>query len=188
MTNKIKNLLLSATIIVSVSCSPSLTSLKTSSDYNKTTDFSAYKTYRLDKIDTGSVGEQNAGYLAQSVKTQLNKKGFSENSLHPDLLVTVRAVVKPQQKTVSKTSLGTGGSDLRTVVYWSQYNDPALKTTVTDPKIKDGSLVITLTDAKSRAKIWEGTVTGEIRNTNQKPEEVINITVARILEELPAGS
>lgn len=184
MLKQIKNFLLAATVIVAASCKPSF---MTSSHSTKGTDFSAYKTYGFGKIDTNNISQQNVDYIIQSVKTKLSAKQYTENKASPDMLVSISTAVKSKQTKVSKTGL-SGSSDIRTSIYWSQYkDDPSLQTTVTNPKIKIGSLVITLTDAKTKKQLWQGAMSAELTKSPKNPEQAISTAVNKIMAGLPSG-
>ena len=75
-------------------------SLKVSSDYDKTIDFKKYKTFSVyDLKQTGSVNPANAEKIVNALKKQMAEKGFVEDTQNPDLHINAVSIfVNRQQK------------------------------------------------------------------------------------------
>src|SRR5436190_13485339 len=87
-------------LVAAFSCSPAL---KVTSDYDRTVDFSGYKTFALDTLrPSQSLSQLNQNRISNIVKAAMIKKGFTE-SASPDLLVHIAAVFE-KQKSVSATA------------------------------------------------------------------------------------
>src|SRR4051812_39045053 len=86
--------------IAFASCSPSL---KVTSDYDKTANFRQYKTFALDTFRASqSLSQLNKDRIANAVKAEMVKKGFTESTV-PDMLVHISAIFE-KQKSVSSTT------------------------------------------------------------------------------------
>jgi len=80
----INNLFLGLSIVLVGSCKPAL---KVSSDYDRTVNFSEYKTFSLYYLATSkNVSELNEERLWNSIRTEMTKKGYIENDQEPDVV------------------------------------------------------------------------------------------------------
>lgn len=106
--------------------------------------------------------------IKKAIKFELNAKGFTENESHPDMLVIFRINEQP----------GT----LHTFKGYEMYDEgfdstrtPQNKETV---KIKSGTLIINILDAKSDAVAWQGYASGILKpdmvNNDVKVREAVS--------------
>ena len=162
-----------------ISCKPTL---KVSSDYDKSVNFSVYKTFSLYKHTTSkTVNELNADRIANAVRFEMTKKGYIETDLNPDLLVNAAPVLE-NEKYFSATTTGYGyGGFYRPYGYWRA----PCYTTVRAYDYKEGSLVIDVVDAKANKLVWEGTGNAEFEKKPKSPDEVITNAVTKILSGFP---
>src|SRR5687767_11619073 len=93
-------------ITIAWSCAPSL---KVNSDYDKSVDFSAYKKFALYNPENlnQAVSELNRFRVANAIKGEMQKKGFVQDSISPDVLVNAIAIFEDRESVSSTT---TGGS------------------------------------------------------------------------------
>jgi hypothetical protein len=90
-----KFLLLVLTAVTIVSC---ISSLKITYDYDRSTNFSSYKTFSMYHLATTlNVNELNAERIWKSIRTEMIKKGYKENDKNPDLLINAFSVVKDKK-------------------------------------------------------------------------------------------
>src|SRR5215470_763017 len=153
----INSLLFIITVALLTACGPSL---KVSSDYDRSADFTAYKTFSMYKLKTtGSVSQLNKDRIEKYIKAEMTKKGFKEDNSSPDLMVNAVTVIKDKRSFVANTNYYGYGGYYRPYAYWGM---PASGyTTVNTYEYKDGSLVIDVVDAKTKKMIWEGTASAE---------------------------
>ena len=84
-----------------ISCKPTLT---VSTDYDRSVNFSAYKTFSLYYlISNKNVNELNENRIWNSIRAGMLKKGYIENDHNPDIVVNAVSVVK-NKKYVSARS------------------------------------------------------------------------------------
>src|SRR5882672_1812184 len=79
-------------LLVIVSCG---TTVKVSDDYDKSVNFSGYKTFGIYDLKTkvGQVNPLNVDRITNSIKAEMTSKGFTESAT-PDLMVNAVAIVK----------------------------------------------------------------------------------------------
>ena len=77
MKSKMHLLILVSGLFLLGACS---SPLKVSNDYDKSVDFTKYKTYAIYKLEdkTGSVSQLNENRLLNAIRTQMTAKGFTE--------------------------------------------------------------------------------------------------------------
>jgi hypothetical protein len=165
---------------------------KVHADYDKSTDFAAFRTFGF----VSPPGTEVGGYPAEitsaieaSVKKGLEARGYTYTDAKPDLLVNFSANLKPSQKhdELANQTLGYYGyrKGVQVPVYktWSTY------TYAEDTKdYIQGTLNIELVDAAHSQMVWEGVAVGEVRNTDKPIDQLgpaIDKVVREILEKYP---
>jgi len=174
----IKNLLLILSAGLLFSCKPTL---KVNTDYDRTADFSAYKTFGLHYLVTSrTVSQLNEERIWNSIRSTMSQKGYIEKDRNPDLVIHAISVVK-NKNYLSATSSGYTGL-YRPYGYWGG----SATTTVQTNQYKEGSLVINVVDAKTNRLIWEGIGNAEFEKTPKNPDEAISNAVTKIMTGFPA--
>jgi len=157
---------------------------KTSYDYEKTADFTAYKTYAF-KSGTPVGQELIDARLVSAIETQMAAKGFTKSDSNPDVFV-VYHMAFDKEKDISTYSSGYGGG--YGAYGWGWGGGWAGGTTTTQVRdILVGSLVIDLADAKKGQLVWRGMGVKEV-NTQANPEKrdkSINSAVQKIFKNYP---
>jgi hypothetical protein len=160
--------------------------IKISSDFDRSVDFSKYKTFSFYQLtDKGpGLSELNRDRIVNSIKQELVKKGMTENNTNPDVLVNATAVTKDKKQVTGTTNYyGYGG-------YYRPYSwSPGFSGTTTYNvyEYKDGSLIIDFVDAASKKLVWQGTGNKEIDMPVKNAETLIPEAVTKILAGFPPG-
>ena len=162
-------------ITLAVSCAPTV---KVTTDYDRSANFSAYKTFTVDNFPT-NVNDLNARRIWNSIRSEMIKKGYAENDNNPDLVVNVISVLK-DRKYISATGNGWNGP----YGYWGGGGDATFKANY----YKDGSLMIHVVDVKTNRLLWEGIGNAEMLQQPKNPDEAISKAVAKIMEAFPQRS
>jgi hypothetical protein len=153
--------------------------IKVTTDYNKSVDFTKYKTFAFYKLKvTDNVTQLNQERIINSVKNEMIKKGFVQNDASPDMLVNTTAILE-DKKSVSANTYGYGG-------YYRPYGYGGMGTTTYNVyEYKNGSLIIDIIDASKDQLIWEGTGNKDIDAPSKNPDVDIANAVAKILYTFP---
>jgi hypothetical protein len=159
-------------------------SLKVNTDYDKSTDFSKYKTFGFYSMENmnKSISELNHNRIINAIKAEMIKKGYEESASSPDLLVNSTTIFQDR----------TSVSSTNTYMYGSMYRPytwgPGMSTTNYDVRhYKDGSLIIDIVDGSSKKLLWQGTGNKEIDGPVKDPDTNIPKAIAAILGEFPPG-
>jgi len=155
-------------------------STKTAYDYDKSANFSAYKTYAFteESSDLG-LDEINTERILKAVENELAAKGFTKSE-NPDVLVDIH--LKTEER-VEATATTTGGA-----YRYGYYGGVGMsQTTVNYNEYTDGSLFITIIDAATEKMAWHGVGTKTIDEgiSPEKREQNISYAVKQILYNYP---
>ncbi len=157
---------------------------KVSYDYEKTANFTAFKTYA--HKDGTKVGQQLIDdRIVAAIDAQLATKGLTKSDAAPDLFV-VYHVAFDKEKDISTYSSGYGGG--YGAYGWGWGGGWGGGTTTTQVRdIVVGTLVIDLADAKKNQIAWRGMGVKEVNTTAnpEKRDKSINEAVQKIFKNYP---
>ncbi len=168
-------------------------SLSVNYDYNKSVDFSSYKTFDwLPFPKDMSVDELNRARFITAVEDNLSKKGFTQNSSNPDFIIATHF---GKESKVDITNWGYsyapgsyyGGYGYRYPGSYGYAGGYATTGGVSVYEYEQGTLILDIIDAKSKNLIWRATAKAIISpaSTPEKQTEKINNAVYEILENFP---
>lgn len=144
-TGRAVSLLAAAAILLSAGCS----TLEVSTDYDKSADFTKYRTYTWGK------GEEIKNTIVKkrieaSIDAQLASKGLKKTESSPDLAVFVHPrLSKETQINTYSTGWGYGYG-------WYGYGGGMGTTTSTVSEIPVGTIIVDLVDVQKKDLVWRG--------------------------------
>jgi hypothetical protein len=141
-------------------------------DYDRAANFSTYKTYAWTR-GTELVDELNHTRVVRAIDTALVTKGLArlEPSANPDVLVAYHASFDKNLEIIGSAH-GLGPFGLGGDRFGSARVQPVLV----------GTLVVDISDARTRAIVWRSLATSDIRPTD-KPENRDN-KIAKATEKM----
>lgn len=158
----------------------SCASVRVNTDFDKSIDFSQYKTFAYYKagIDKVEISDLDKKRILRSVDEVMLAKGFAKSET-PDLLVNIftkeREEVNVNQFN-NNWGYGWGFG-------WNPFGGFGMNTSVYTQV--EGTLYIDLIDAKKKEMIWQGQGDGYLTKKTSKKEERIKEFVTKILEQYP---
>jgi hypothetical protein len=157
----------------------SCSSIRVTTDYDTTADFSKFKTFAFYKkgIDKAEISDLDKRRILKAVESEMLAKGFTKSD-EPDLLVNIFA--KSTQKVdVYNDSFYYG--------WHPWYYGPNFGTQIS--KYTEGTLFIDLIDANKKELAWQGIGSGALSTSGNvaKKEEKIKEFVAEIMAKYPPG-
>ena len=159
---------------------------KTSYDFDKTADFTAFKTYALK--DGTPVGQPLIDQrIVAAIDTQLTAKGLKKSDANPDVYV-IYHVAFDKQKDISTFSSGYGGGYGPYGYGWGGGWGGGMATTTTTVRdILVGTLVVDMADAKKNQMVWRGMGVKEVdvQAKAEKRDKTINDAVKKVLKDFP---
>ena len=167
-----------------ISCGPSL---KVSSDYDKSVNFSQYKTFSMYKSDNSqsAISQLNHDRIINAIKSEMAKKGLQENDDNPDVLVNTVTILENRVAVNASTNYYGYGGYYRPY-YWGGGMGSST-TTYNTEHYKDGSLIIDVIDANTKKLVWQGTGNKEIDEPIKDPDKKIPEAVSLIMASFPPG-
>ncbi|UMY66942.1 MULTISPECIES: DUF4136 domain-containing protein [unclassified Flavobacterium] len=159
----------------------SCTSVRVASDYDKSVDYSGYKTFGFYKqgVDKVEISDLDKKRILKAIEEGLIAKGFTKSD-KPDVLVNIFTKSR-EQINVNNFNAGWGWG-------WGWGWSPFWGNQTTVSSSTEGTLFIDLIDAKKRELVWQGEGTGELTKNAEKKDEKIREFVAKILEQYPPGA
>jgi hypothetical protein len=178
-----KLIFLSIVILTAVSCS----TIKVTSDFDKTAPFASYKTFAFTNEALGlQINDLNRNRLLTAIETELAAKGFTKSETNPDVWIDMQLRGEEIQTATATT---TGGYPGYGYGYGYRYGwSGGFSTTTIDyDTYVEGTLFIDMIDAKKKQLVWQGrgTKTLEPDASQQKREENINYAVKQIFMKYP---
>ena len=151
---------------------------KTSFDFDKTADFSKYKTYALK--DGTKVGDPLVdNRIVAAIEAELAAKGLTKKDDGADIAVVYHVAFDKQQD-ITTYSSGYGGYGYRWGGGWGT-------TDVRVNQILVGTLIIDVADAVKKDVVWRGMGVKEVdpQAKAEKREKNINAAVKKIMQNYP---
>jgi len=164
---------------------------KVRSDYDKTTNFSQFKTFGYaTPLGTDREGYQTivTQHLKAATRRELELRGFQYTETAPQLLVNfnVKLSDKIRADSVPSSSMymGRGYYGYRAGYYspWPMYDDTVVST------YTEGTLNIDLIDAARKQMIWEGVAIGSVtEKTLANLQPALDGSVTAIFKKFPVA-
>ncbi|HET9431371.1 MAG TPA: DUF4136 domain-containing protein [Chitinophagaceae bacterium] len=148
-------------------------------------DFRQYKTFAwVDKKDDGAKDRKSSGLTEQKVKEAVNRElektaGWRESKSRPDVLlsydVLVERTTREQNEPVysrpySRVFYNPYTRRYSTLYYPSQF----LGYERDQRSVREGTITITMIDARTDKAVWQGWTTDEVNNRNITTKEIQN--------------
>lgn len=155
-------------------------------DYDKSADFSVYRTFGFPKetgTDRGGYSTLLTSYFKSAVTNAMEARGYKYDPNHPDLLVNFYMNTRERTELRSPhMSLGYGYYGYRYGLYhaWPLYDEDR---TVT---YKIGTINVDIVDAEKKQLVWEGVSEGRVSDeAMENPKVTINAVVTELMRQYP---
>jgi hypothetical protein len=163
---------------------------KVTGDFNKTTDFTKYKTYYfLDwQDDTENVmTEFDEKRLRDAIETEMRERQYEKVESGGDMALSVYVVVS-EKTSVSAYTNYYGGTGYRYGRYGRGWGNGYASTSYSESDYLQGTLVLDLIDILSKDLIWQGVATGTIKSSSEKRKKSIPKTVSKLMKKFPVDA
>ncbi|UOK41509.1 MULTISPECIES: DUF4136 domain-containing protein [Flavobacterium] len=163
----------------------SCNSVTVQTDYDKSVDFSKYKTFSFYELadKSGSISQLNKNRIINAVQAEMIKKGLTVSADNPDVLVNITTILTDKKSVTANTDYYNYGGYYRPYHWGGGYVGST--TTYNVYEYKEGSLIIDVVDASNKQLIWQGIGNKEIDSPSKNPDKNITEAVAKILENYP---
>jgi len=143
-------------------------------DYDRTTDFSHYKTYSWEKVQTQD--PLWVGRIKEAVDAALAAKGLTSVESGGDIAIVAMEMTK-NQRTLNTFYDGFGGG-------WRWGGGFGDATTTVD-NYKVGTLVVDLFDANAKKVIWRGSASDTLSDKSDKNIKNLDKGVQKMFDHFP---
>jgi hypothetical protein len=153
-------------------------------DYDKTADFSVYRTYGFPKetgTDRGGYATLVTSYFKSAVSTAMEVRGYKYSAENPDLLVNFYMNTRERTEIRPGTGAGFGYYGYRDGLYsgWPTYDDRTISYQI-------GTINVDIVDAARKQLIWEGVSEGRVsEEALANPKVTINAVVTEMMRQYP---
>jgi hypothetical protein len=148
-------------------------------------DFSRYKTYSWTAMkDQKAVSDMMETKIREAISSALNQsKGWTENNRRPDILLSYDVLVERSVKTQSDPVYSNPFSrsyynPYRRRYYTVYYPSQFLGYDSYSVSTREGTITITMVDARTEKTVMQGWATEELENKNINPEEIDRVVKA----------
>jgi hypothetical protein len=152
-------------------------------EYDKTTDFSRYKTYAIDPVNNAPRPMLRLAIQA-AVQDDLGKRGLSKVDSNPDLYVQMYGAIDTDYTTTYFDPVYGSGIPPSNTRYEVWYTIPGTVTTVLIPK---GTLMVDVIDANRKRLVWRGMAKQKLSDSRDKLLDQVNTAVEKMFQQYPAG-
>ena len=164
--------------------------IKVSADYDKSVDFTQFKTfeyYGWAKESDQLINDLDEKRLEKAFENEFNKRGLTYVESGGDLVVTLFLVIQQKTETVANTTGGYGGYYGGYYGYGPGYGwGPSYgTTTISTYDYHVGTLVCDVYDKSNEKLIWEGIGSNTIKEDPKGREKRIQMAVAAIMKQYP---
>ena len=151
-------------------------------EYDRSLDFSAYKTFALDMKQDSAKPMLRLAILA-AVQNDLTKRGLKQVNENPDLYVQVYGAIDSDVSANYHDPIyGNGVPPINYgITMWY-----AIPGTVTTVVVHKGELVVDLIDASRKRLVWRGIAKGKLSEKREKLLDQVNTAVETMFQQYPA--
>ncbi|WP_322545200.1 DUF4136 domain-containing protein [Elizabethkingia miricola] len=156
----------------------SCSAVNVATDYDKTVDFTKYKTYNYWETDTAKdeLSDLDKKRVFSAIDEQMILKGYSKND-NPDFLINLVT----DSKEIQNVNTYYGGYSFRRNWGWGIGGSNQTVSTSTE-----GILYIDILDAKKNELIWQGKGTGLLADSMEEKDKRAKMFVSQILKKFPS--
>ena len=181
-------------IIVVVMLVHSTAFSQVNSDYDKSVDFTKYKTFSFlgwQKESGKQLNDLDKQRLRDAFKSEFAQRDMTIVTDNADALVTLYLVVDDKTSTTAYTDY-TGGLGMVRGVGWGMgvggMGFGSSTTTYSEDDYKEGTFVMDIYDGTTKKLIWQATYGGIVQEKAAKRDKTIPKNVAKMMKKYPVAA
>jgi len=168
--------------------STNLMAQKVSGDFDKTVDFSKYKTYQFigwQKDSEKVMNDIDKKRLREAIENEMTARQFKRVESGADMGLSLYIVVDQKTSTSSYTNFYGGAGYGRGRRVSGGWGNGYASTSYTESDYLQGTLVMDFLDESSKDLIWQGVAKGTINEKAEKREKSIPKAVKKLMKKFP---
>lgn len=165
------------------------------SDYDKSVDFTKYKTYSFagwQKDSDKALNDLDKQRIYEAFKAEFAARDLEYTSENGDMLITLFIVIDSKTSTTAYTDyhnnfgMGLGLGMGYAGPSWGWGNGVAT-TNYVENDYKQGTLVMDALDGSTKKLIWQGTLQSVVNENPQKREKSIPKKIGKLMDKFPVN-
>ncbi len=180
-------------VLITAFFSSSAFAQKAKSDYDKNTDFTKYKSYAFAGWQQDSDKQLNdfdKKRIQESLKAELDARGMNLVESGADAAISVFIVIDAKTSTTAYTNYN-GGMGYGMGRGWGMgYGGMGMgssTTTYSENDYLEGTFVVDIYDESSKDLVWQGVITGTVKEKPEKREKSIPKSMAKLMKKYPVA-
>ncbi len=156
------------------------------SDYDKTVDFTKYKTFSFAGWQDDSdklINDLDKARIYKSFKEEFALRGINYQETNADMVVSLYLVIDNKTSTTAYTNY-MGGMGYGYRARWG-YGMGYATTTYSENDYQVGTLVIDCYDSSSKKLMWQASSQGTIQTKASKREKTIPKKIKKLMKKYP---
>ena len=154
-------------------------------EYDKSLDFSKFKTYAIDPVENASKPMLRLAIQA-AVQSDLEKRGLTKVASNPDLYVQMYGSIDSDFAGHYNDPLYGGAIPPLSYNYTQWYGIPGTVTTVV---VHKGEMVVDVIDASRKRLVWRGIAKEKLSDGNrEKLLNQVNTSVEKLFKQYPVAA
>ncbi len=176
-------------VLVMTAFAANMATAQVKSDYDKTVDFTKYKTFTFmgwaensDKI----LNDLDKKRLLEAFRDELSARGLTKDDANPDVAITLYVVVEQKTSTTAYTNYNGGmGYGYGRWGWGGGYGMGSSTTSYSEDDYLEGTVVIDFYDSGTKNLVWQGILTKTVTENPQKREKSIPKAVNKLMYQYP---
>ena len=158
-------------------------------DYDKSVDFTTYKSYRFrgwEKDSDQILNDFDKERIINAFKSELEARGFTSDEENADVGITLFVVVAARTSRTAYTNYNRGygyGGYGRSWGYGSGMGTST--TTYSERDYREGTIVIDFYDEETKGLVFQGVLQTEVQEKAKKREKTIPKNIAKLMTKYP---
>lgn len=151
-------------------------------DYDKTVDFTTYKSYTFKGWVNDSedqINQLDKERILEAFKSEFDKRKLVMDNEDPDIAITLYILIKDKTSTTAYNNYYGGMGYRRSFGYG--YGS----TTYSQHDYREGTIIVDFFDEKEKNLIWEGVLKTEVKEKAKKREKTIPENIRKLMYNYP---
>lgn len=151
-------------------------------DYDKTVDFTTYKSYTFKGWVNDSedqINQLDKQRILEAFKSEFDKRKLVMDNEDPDIAITLYILIKDKTSTTAYNNYYGGMGYRRSFGYG--YGS----TTYSQHDYREGTIIVDFFDEKEKNLIWEGVLKTEVKEKAKKREKTIPENIRKLMYNYP---
>jgi hypothetical protein len=159
------------------------------SDYDKTVDFSKFKSYKLEGWEKNSdqiLTPFDKERIETALKHELQIRGMAEDPAAPDAAITLFIVVNKKTSTTAYTTYaGSMGYGYGRWGWGMGAGMGSSTTSFSEDDYLEGTFVVSMHDASTKDLAWQGVISSVVKEKPEKREKSIPKKMKKLFKSYP---